>query len=51
MYMIQDIKKLGPMMQEIKGFILLTVILMILLVLAMVITSSLMNAIGMYLLF
>lgn len=39
------------MMQEIKGFILLTAILMILLVLAMVITSSLMNAIGMYLLF
>ncbi len=51
MYMIQDIKKLGIVMQNIKDLILLTTILLIMLIVAMGLTSSLINAIGFYLLF
>jgi hypothetical protein len=49
--MIQDLKKLGVRVQDLKELILLTAILLILLIVAMGITSSLMNAIRFYLFF
>jgi hypothetical protein len=51
MYMIQDLKKLGVRVQDSKELILLTAVLLILLILAMGITSCLMDAIRFYLFF
>lgn len=51
MYIIQEKKKFGIMIQDIKELIILTAILMIFLLVAMVLTTSLMNAIGWYILF
>ena len=51
MYRIQEKKKFGIMIQDIKELIILTAILMILLLVAMGLTTSLMNAIGWYILF